>query len=71
MCDKIRPECQEAFGNIKDKLDGIYTAVVGVNGSSKDSIMSRLAGLEASRNIVWKSVSALCAITALLIAVLK
>ena len=69
--DEIRPECQAAFDGTHHKLDGIYSAVVGVNGSTKDSIMSRLAGLEASRNIVWKSVSALCAITALLIAVLK
>ena len=70
MCDEIRPECQMAFDTINDKLDGISKAVVG-NGSTKDSIASRVAGLETGRNIGWKAVSVIGVVAAILIAILK
>ena len=70
MSDEIRPECQSTFDHINEKLDGISRAVVG-NGNTKDSIASRVAGLEAGRNIGWKAVSAIGVVVAILIAVLK
>ena len=71
MSNGVLPECSAEFARNKqwqedkgEKIDAVFSAVVGINGDMKDSMASRLAVLEttkkneqASNDKTWKGVA--------------